>query len=432
MFGIIGILIFLGLAVLAYKRPWRCFLIILSCYPFFIVGPDFMPIGIGEYSILTSRVLIIPVLLIIFIKSKPRFYELSKIDIFIASFGIIYIMSNIINQFGNFASYAFTLRTSIWFFAWIPVRFLMDDEKKQQEFIGALVISLLAIAILTVQEYFTSWNYLNWTTKKTFADIIYDRFGQTRIAGPFGHGVPNAIMLAILLPFCFVWKRKYIALVAGILGITAIIMNQGRSAWIGLLFATVISAPIIVRGGVLKSKHIFPIVIILLITIILFTGQIMWNINVISSTFSLIPDEYGASSLRIFEWKNAIDRITGVPFFGYGYNAMQGEYITYYSSASRGEWPLPLALIYTNGWLMGIAGIILLVFCSVFLYFICFKRLYVPISQRLAIFIAFTSAAVAMFSNWAGYYYVLPISFMCLSFIEQSNRVNLKLFGAIQ
>ena len=214
-----------------------------------------------------------------------------------------------------------------------------------------------------------------------FLCLIYQGLsGDHRAAGFFGHPMTFAgyfciyipILLILILDERFVWKWRFLACLSFILGITALLFNATRGAWLALLPILLI----ILCYYLLKHNKLAMCFLAVFVVAGFGLSQYKPFMKRVATITSI---KYQSNTERLLIWNSAYNMFKDHPALGVGLGQYKDNYQQKYISPKAKEPYLShahnnfLQMLAENG-LIGFGGFLILVLCFICYSFIQFIK----------------------------------------------------------
>jgi hypothetical protein len=385
------------------------YLIILVLWLFWFIAP--VKSAWGTF-VIGANLLVLPALAWLLIRSQLQVRRLSRTDWLMLLLGTWLFVVLLVQSRWNVYEVGVAIKNGLWMLAWIPAIRLFRQRGSVDRFSGAMVLGLMITSILTIQEYFTGWNFHGWVDPGLVDTSPIQRFGYVRLAGPYGHGVATSIMVAMQLPFCFSWSRRFLSTIAFCLGVTALLLCQGRSAWIGLILSTAVVLLLLARRG--KSY----LVLALLLLAIGCVGLFGWWFDILLRSFTTSGGEISANMVRTDSWIALLPKLGKAPFFGYSEPVLAANFYQLLNVDFL-EWPTALHDWFAFGPVYAVLVEIFFIAGGWLLFRSCVRHsAAVPLRFRLATLAGFLACTIALHANSAVGNVAVPLLLVYVASLE--------------
>lgn len=425
----------LALYALVVVKPEWGLLLILALYLFWFVPPPYAGAGTSAAS---ANLAVLPALVVLIGRSWRTLGKLSRMDALMLALAGWYFVVLLVQAGGDVYLTGVAAKSLLWLLAWIPARALFRDPARLDQLAGAMVIGLVIVSALTVQEALTGWNYFEWSMPGLVDVTPMVRFGAKRYAGPFGHGVPTSIIVSMMLPFCFVWRRRLVGAGAALLGLAALYMCQARASWLGMILGAALVVAVAVRRREVSGRAILSALLGLAVLCVVFYPQVSFVARVLGGSFGDAPGTFGgynvaelggvlgdvplgASFQRTRWWLPLIGALWHVPPLGYGPVQVATSY-TSLAGALMNEWPAAVRGWFAFGPPYGTMLELVLLGGIWVLLRRCLRVDRVALGFALAALTAFVSQAVALHVNYVGDNWALPLAFVIVALGESAGQ----------
>ncbi len=423
---VLGVLLFW---MTVRSRRTEAFFYIIGLYPFVAVAPAVH----GEGApLLSANLVVLPSLAVLVWRSWKTGPRLEWLDVYLVILGIwvgtVFLVQAGLATYGSGVAF----KQMLWFLAWMAVR---GQPHLKTRLAASLALCGAIVSLLTIQELYTGWNYFQWANPNQVDTAVIDRFGWFRVAGPFGHGVPTGIIVAMCMPFSLVLRRRGLGLALFALALSTLTLTQARGAWIGLIVAGAALVTQRVQRGRIDPVRALVGLTFVVLAVITLRPLLSWMTDVLVQSFAVEQSgentvAIGASYLRVDAWLDLPSLMWSVPFFGFGLERVAVDFRTF---ATVNEWPVSFHLWFAYGPVLAVLVTACFLVGSVRLAIVRRSSDLDDERFRMAALAAFVVNAVALQANWVGFWASFPLALICLRAATiSSNRTPEKAPAAVR
>lgn len=232
---------------------------------------------------------------------------------------------------------------------------VFSSKKSLRNLIYVMIASFALLGIDSIYQRITGVDFIRG--RKIFSNMAVT--GSLSMPTDFGGWL--TIMLSLVA--CLFWfdfkQNKAMKIISGlslIIGIPVLVLTYAKGAWISIILG-------MTTVGIIKSKKLLAILLMLIIAILIFSPMIVRD--EIKTIFKL---EGPAYDWRFSRWHEVLLMIADRPFFGFGLNTFIKNYPDYYADTKY--YPQRCGSIYAHNCYLQMAAEIGLVGLGCFLYFL--------------------------------------------------------------